>query len=258
MCRFKTTGSTRLGGVTFFLEDLYLEDRWSRTRLLVGEEACYRLAQARIMVVGLGGVGSFVAEGLARSGIGSLTLVDFDQVAISNINRQLVALTSTLDKPKAEVMAERIKDINPDCSVEACVTRCEKDTIDELLSNRPDYVVDAIDSVMDKVCLIKECLTRFIPIISAMGAGNRLDPTRFEVADISQTHTCPLARKLRHELRKINIEQGLKVVFSREKPIPTKTGHPVGSISFVPSVAGLIIAGAVVQDLLHDNDLHAV
>ncbi len=228
-----------------------MEDKWSRTRLLIGEEACCRLTLARITVVGLGGVGSYVAEGLARSGIGSLTLIDFDQVAISNINRQLVALTSTLGQPKAEIMANRIKDINPDCRVKAYAVRCERDTIDELLSDRPDYVVDAIDSISDKVCLIQECLARSIPIISAMGAGNRLDPTRFEVADISQTHTCPLARKLRHELRKINIDEGLKVVFSREKPVPTKAGFPVGSISFVPSVAGLVIAGTVVKDLLN-------
>lgn len=253
MCRFKTTGSTRLGGVTLFLEDFILEDRWSRTRLLVGEEACFRLAQARIMVVGLGGVGSYAAEGLARSGIGNLILVDHDQVAITNINRQLVALTSSIDQPKAEIMANRIKDINPECSVKACVIRCEQDTVDDLLNNRPDYVVDAIDSVADKVCLIKQCITRAIPIISAMGAGNRLDPTKFELADISQTHTCPLARKLRNELRQVNIEKGLRVVFSREKPVPTPSGLPVGSISFVPSVAGLILAGAVIQDFLRGN-----
>ncbi|MGE5543751.1 MAG: ThiF family adenylyltransferase [Bacillota bacterium] len=201
-----------------------MEDRWSRTRLLLGEEACYRLAQARIMVVGLGGVGSYVAEGLARSGIGGLILVDSDQVTISNINRQLVALTSTLGKPKAVIMADRIKDINPECQVEACVIRCNQNTVDELLNKLPDYVVDAIDSVPDKVCLIKECFTRAIPIISSMGAGNRMDPTRFELADISQTSTCPLARKLRHELRKVNIERGLRVVYSRENRSLLKPG----------------------------------
>jgi len=227
-----------------------LEDRWSRTRLLLGEEACSYLAQARIMVVGLGGVGSYAAEGLARGGIGSMILVDSDRVTISNINRQLVALVSTLGKPKTEVMADRIRDINPECEVDACVIRCTSDTIDELLNKRPDYVVDAIDSVPDKVCLIKECFTRGIPVISSMGAGNRLDPTRFELSDISQTNTCPLARKLRHELRKVNINEGLRVVYSREKPIPIETGLPVGSISFVPSVAGLILAGAVIKDLL--------
>lgn len=230
-----------------------MEDRWSRTRLLIGAEACYRLAQARIMVVGLGGVGSFVAEGLARSGVGNLTLVDADQVAISNINRQLVALTSTMNQPKALVLAKRIKDINPECHVEAHTIRCNQDTVNDLLQNRPDYVVDAIDSVPDKVCLIQRCITKNIPIISAMGAGNRLDPTKFEVADISRTHTCPLARKLRHELRKVDIEEGLQVVYSREKPVQTEPGLPVGSISFVPSVAGLILASAVIRSFLNDR-----
>lgn len=232
-----------------------MEDRWSRTRLLLGKEACYRLTQARIMVVGLGGVGSYVAEGLARSGVGSLLLIDSDRVTISNINRQLVALTSTLGKPKAEIMTDRIKDINPGCNVQAYVTRCDLHTVNELLDNHPDYVVDAIDSVPDKVCLIKECFSRAIPVISSMGAGNRLDPTRFELADISQTNTCPLARKLRHELRKININEGLRVVYSREKPVSTETGLPVGSTSFVPPVAGLIIAGAVIRDLISTSQI---
>ncbi len=228
-----------------------MEDRWSRTRLLIGAEACSLLAEARITVVGLGGVGSFAAEGLARCGVGNLTLVDSDRVVVSNINRQLIALTSTINQAKVDVVAKRVKDINPECKIESCAIRCNKDTIKHLLRNRPHYVVDAIDSVMDKVVLIQQCLERNIPIISAMGAGNRLDPTKFEVADISKTHTCPLARKLRHELRKVGIQEGIRVVYSREKPIKVESGNPIGSISFVPSVAGLILASVVIRDFLN-------
>ncbi len=202
------------------------------------------------MVVGLGGVGSYAAEALARAGIGNLILVDHDRVMMSNINRQLVALTSTLGQPKAEVMAKRVRDINPECKVEACAIRCSRETVNDLLGRKPDYVVDAIDSVPDKVCLIKECFTASIPIISAMGAGNRIDPTKFSVADISQTHTCPLARRVRHELRRANIYEGVRVVYSQEKPVLTATRSPVGSISFVPSTAGLLLAAAVIKDLL--------
>jgi tRNA A37 threonylcarbamoyladenosine dehydratase len=225
-----------------------LDDRWVRTRVLLGDEACYLLMQARVMVVGLGGVGSYVAEGLARAGIGNLILVDPDRVVISNINRQLVALTSTLGQLKVEVMANRIRDINPECNVETCAIRCNRDTVNDLLNKEPDYVVDAIDSVPDKVCLIKKCFSGSIPIISSMGAGNRIDPTKFVVADISQTHTCPLARRVRHELRRENIYEGVRVVYSQEKPV--SLAFPVGSISVVPSTAGLILAASVIKDLL--------
>jgi len=227
-----------------------LEDRWERTRLLLGEEACNLLMQARVMVVGLGGVGSYAAEGLARAGIGELILVDHDRVVMSNINRQLVALTSTLGQPKAEVMANRVRDINPDCSVQAYAIRCNRGTVNDLLNLKPNYVVDAIDSVPDKVCLIKECFFRSIPIISSMGAGNRIDPTKFTVADISQTHTCPLARRVRQELHRANIYEGVRVVYSQEKPVSVAAGSPVGSISFVPSTAGLLLAATVIKDLL--------
>lgn len=227
-----------------------MEDRWARTRLLLGEDALHRLAQARVMVVGLGGVGSYAAEALARAGIGNLVLVDHDRVVMSNINRQLVALTSTLGQPKAEVMAKRVKDINPECNVEACAIRCSRETVNDLLKRDLDYVVDAIDSVPDKVCLIKECFFASIPIISSMGAGNRIDPTKFTVADISETHTCPLARRVRHELRRVNIYEGVRVVYSQAKPVLAATKSPVGSISFVPSTAGLLLAATVIKDLL--------
>ena len=161
-----------------------MEDRWSRTRLLIGAEACSLLAEARITVVGLGGVGSFAAEGLADAG-GQPNLVDSDRV-VSNINRQLIALTSTINQAKVDVVAKRVKDINPECKIESCAIRCNKDTIKHLLRNRPHYVVDAIDSVMDKVVLIQQCL-KGTSHHQCYGCWQSLDPTKFEVADISKT-----------------------------------------------------------------------
>jgi len=227
-----------------------MEDRWTRTRSLLGAEGCRRLAESRVTVVGLGGVGSYAAESLARCGIGGLTLIDHDRVAASNINRQLPALTSTLGQPKVAVMSQRIRDINPDCHVEGRMIRCTRDNINELLRNQPHYVVDAIDSVPDKVDLIEQCLVRDIPIVSAMGTGNRLDPTRIMTADIAETHTCPLARRVRQELRRRGIDRGVKVVFSDENPAQAEPNGAVGSVSFVPSVAGLVLTSVVVRDIL--------
>lgn len=224
-------------------------DRWARTRIIVGDRGVERLAAARVLVVGLGGVGSFAAEALVRAGIGTMGLVDFDVVEISNINRQLLALSSSVGRIKVQLLEERCRDINPNCIIEPYPMRCNADTIGLLLGNQPEYVVDAIDSVDDKILLIQACLARQIPIISAMGTGNRIDPCQFRVADISNTHTCPLARRVRRELGRVGITKGLKVVFSEEQPLKGADGTTIGSISYMPSTAGLIMAGEVIRSI---------
>jgi len=222
-----------------------------RTGLLVGSQGLDRLAQGRVIVVGLGGVGSYCAEALARAGVGSLVLVDGDSVSSTNINRQLLALVDTVGLPKAEVMADRIRRINPGCDVAPIVTWVDRGNVDQLLASGPDsaqYVADAIDTIPAKLDLIETCLTLGVGMVSSMGAGNRLDPTRFRVADISQTHTCPMARAVRQGLRSRGIRSGLTVVFSDEPPVARRPG-PVGSISMVPGAAGLAMAGVIVRDL---------
>jgi len=230
---------------------------FTRTELLLGSKVMERLRASRVAVFGIGGVGSYAAEGLARSGIGALDLFDSDTVSVSNLNRQLVALHSTVGRLKTEVMAERIREINPACAVSAHTVFYSADTADSVKLSAFDYLVDAIDTVSSKLELIERAVRAGVPVISAMGAGNKLDPTRFEVADISETSVCPLARVVRKELRARGIER-LKVVYSREPPLHPSTegerrgtaGRPApGSISFVPSVAGLILAGEVVKDL---------
>ena len=206
-----------------------------------------KLNDAKVAVFGIGGVGSFVCEALARAGIGNLTLIDGDVVAESNINRQLIALHSTLGKPKADVMKERISDINPDAKVATVSEFYTKENADIINLSDFDYVVDAIDMVTSKLLLIKSCYDLGVPIISSMGAGNKLDGSRFEVADIYSTSVCPLAKVMRRECKALGIKK-LKVVYSKEEAI--KTGHTtVGSVSFVPSAAGLIIAGEVIKDI---------
>lgn len=229
-----------------------MEHAFSRTELLIGAQGVRRLAQATVAVFGIGGVGSFAVEALARAGVGRLILVDNDLVALTNLNRQLPATHSTLGKPKVEVMRARILDINPDAQVEIHQTFYMPGDGDALVRPEYNYLVDAIDTVTAKIDLIVQAREKGIPVISAMGAGNKLDPTRFEVADLSQTTVCPLARVMRRELKKRGILQ-LKVVYSRETPItlPGDGQKPVpGSISFVPSVAGLILAGEVIRDLV--------
>ena len=226
-----------------------MEHQFSRTELLIGKAGVEKLAQSKVAIFGLGGVGSFCCEALARSGIGHLVLVDPDSVSPSNLNRQLPALHSTLGQLKTEVLAHRINDINPACKVTTYSFAYTPETRDQLIQNY-DYVADAIDSIAEKVDLIKTCVERNIPIISAMGAGRKLDPTAFRVADLQDTDTCPLARAVRQRLRKFNIQSGVKVVFSRERPLPQGESRVPGSISFVPPVVGMILASVIIKDIL--------
>lgn len=213
-----------------------------------------RLSAAKVAVFGIGGVGSFVAEALARTGIGSFVLVDDDCVCLTNLNRQLVALRSTVGKPKVEVMRDRILDINPAAKVEIFQEFYNAESAPRILSSDLSYAVDAIDTVSSKIDLILRCGELGIPIVSSMGAGNKLDPTRFRLADIYETSVCPLARVMRRELRKRGVER-LTVVYSTEEPITVRDCTCVGrrsvpgSVAYVPSVAGLILASKVVSDL---------
>lgn len=234
-------------------------NEFSRTALLLGEEKLNKLKNSTVAVFGVGGVGGYVAEALARSGIGHIVLVDKDVVSLTNLNRQVIALHSTVGKPKTEVMASRIKDINPNTVVEVKDCFYLPETSGEFDFSKYDYVVDAIDTVTGKIELVMQAISCNTPIISSMGTGNKLDPTAFEVADIYKTSVCPLARVMRYELKKRGIKK-LKVVYSKEKPITPnenaecdKAGKTVGSIAFVPSVAGLIIASEVVKDLCQDS-----
>lgn len=229
-------------------------ERFARSELLLGRSGMEALSQACVAVFGVGGVGSYVVEGLARAGVGHLVLIDADTVSISNINRQLPALTSTVGMLKAEVMALRVKDINPSIRVEVINDFYLPDNAEAFFNTDYDYIVDAVDTVAAKIDLAVQAQARNISIIASMGAGNKLDPTQFEVSDIYKTSVCPLARALRHKLKKAGVKK-LKVVYSKEEPVQRAVagdeGHPVpGSVSFVPSVAGLIIAGEVVKDLI--------
>ena len=225
-----------------------MENQYRRTEMLIGEDGVNRLRRSSVIIFGVGGVGSYVTEGLARAGIGSITVVDKDCIDITNINRQIPALHSTVGRPKAEVIAERIRDINPECRVVAEECFFLPDTADRFDFSEYDHVIDAIDNVTGKIALAEKAFREGTPIISSMGTGNKLDPTAFRVADIEKTRVCPLARVMRHELRKRGVH-GLKVVYSEEEPVKTGSRTP-GSVSFVPSVAGLIIAGEVIKSLL--------
>ncbi len=233
-----------------------MENAFSRTELLIGREGVERLASCRIAVFGLGGVGGYCVEALARSGVGALDLIDSDRVCLTNLNRQLYATRKTLGKLKADVAAERVGEIAPDCVVRTYKTFYLPETAGEFDFHNYDYIVDAIDTVAGKLALVQNAAACGVPIISAMGAGNKLDPTMFEVADIYKTSVCPLARIMRRELKKMGIAH-LKVVYSKEEPIcplpseeeSAKRQTP-GSVAFVPSVAGLILAGEVVKDLI--------
>lgn len=215
--------------------------------MMLGAEAVNKLRRAHVAVFGIGGVGGFTVEALARAGIGKITLIDADRVSVSNINRQIIATRSTVGQYKTEAMKARIADINPECEVSAISEFYSEENSISL--DGLDYIADCIDSVKSKLYLITEAKSEGIPIISSMGAGNKLDPTRFAVADISKTHTDPLAKVIRTELRKRGINH-LKVVFSDEPPInPSKERTP-GSVSFVPSVVGLIMAGEIIKDII--------
>lgn len=228
-----------------------------RTAMLLGEEAVEKLAHAHVAVFGIGGVGGNAAEALVRSGVGELTLIDGDNVALSNLNRQIFATLSTVGMPKTEAAALRLRDINPECKLNLVDSFVMPEDVDAMDFTKFDYVIDAIDTVKSKLAIIKKCDAMGIPIISAMGAGNKLDPTKFEVADIYETSTCPLAAVIRRECRKSGVKS-LKVVYSREPAITphfqpqseenSRKQTPASS-AFVPSVSGLIIAGEVVRDL---------
>jgi tRNA A37 threonylcarbamoyladenosine dehydratase len=229
-----------------------MKEIFSRGASLLGEDGIARLRASRVAVFGVGGVGGFAAEALARSGVGALDLIDHDTVSPSNINRQIIALHSTVGRKKVEVMAERIADICPDTVVRTFDTFYLPETAHLFDFSIYDYVVDAIDTVSGKIALVMQAKAAGTPIICAMGAGNKTDPSAFRVADISQTKVCPLAKVMRVELRKRGITD-VKVVYSEEPPlIPLEEGVP-GSLAFVPSAAGLMMAGAVVMDLADVN-----
>ena len=221
-----------------------MNDRDSRTLKLIGEEGLARLKASSVLIVGVGGVGSYAAEAVARAGVGCITVMDGDSVQSSNLNRQLIALTSTLGRNKADVMAERIRDINPDTKVTAIARFYEEDDLLDLTAF--DWVIDAIDSVLAKTALIKTAVEKDINIVSAMGAAGKFD-TQFKVADISKTSTCPLAKVMRKRLREIGIEH-LPVVYSEEKPVP-RDGD-LGTLSYVPGSAGLCLAGYVIRSIV--------
>ncbi|HNX92307.1 MAG TPA: tRNA threonylcarbamoyladenosine dehydratase [Syntrophomonas sp.] len=246
-------------------------NEFSRTELLIGKEALVKLAKSHVAIFGIGGVGSYAVEALARSGVGKLTLVDHDEVSLTNINRQILATHKTLGQPKVEVMRERILDINPQAEVEIHQRFYMPGEADDILDGAYDYIIDAIDTVTAKIDLIVQAQQRGIPVISSMGAGNKLDPSRFEIDDLYNTSVCPLAKVMRRELRQRGVAS-LKVVYSREEPIKQRENKESasdrdcescikseacsgkrrvpGSIAFVPSVAGLLLAGEVVKDLI--------
>lgn len=248
-----------------------MHNEFLRTEMLIGKAALEKLARSRVAVFGIGGVGSYAVEGLARAGVGGFVLVDDDCICLTNINRQIHATRNTLGKPKVEVMRDRVLDINPGAEVAVHKTFYMPENAPELVRPDYDYIVDAVDTVTAKIDLVVRAKLLGIPVISSMGAGNKLDPTKFEIADIYETSICPLARVMRRELRKRGVKD-LKVVYSKEEPLkpletvysgcetsvrPGYTDKPgvvrrqiPGSISFVPSVAGLLIAAEVVKDLI--------
>lgn len=247
-------------------------NQFSRTELLIGKDGVEKLNNAKVAIFGLGGVGSFVAEGLARAGVGNFILIDDDRICLTNLNRQIIATRKTIGKYKAEVMQDRILEINPNANITISKEFFTPESSHDMLDKTLDYIVDAVDTVTAKIELVVIANKLNIPIISAMGTGNKLDPTKFEVTDIYKTEMCPLAKVMRKELKKRNIKH-LKVVYSKEEPIKidsasesscktncicppgTKRKCSIrnqvpGSISFVPSVAGLIIASEVTKDIL--------
>lgn len=248
--------------------------QFSRNELAIGKEGLEIMKNSTVAVLGVGGVGSFAAEALARSGVGRLVLIDKDDVDITNVNRQIIALLSTIGQPKTDLMKERIKDINPDCEVISLKMFYTEETYEQIFEYGLDFVVDASDTIVYKIHLMKECLIRNIPMISSMGAANKMDPTRFQIADISKTHTDPIAKVIRTKLRKEGIKKGIPVVFSDESPVVIredvrkvvgkedapirKAKMPPASNAFVPSVAGLIMASYVVRELLKDIKIQRV
>ncbi len=229
-----------------------MPEQFARTELILGQEAMDRLRRSRVAVFGIGGVGGYVVEALARSGVGSLDIIDYDKVSMTNINRQIIASTNTVGRDKVDVMKERILSINPDAVVNVSKSFFLPETADLFDFGKYTYVVDAIDTVTAKIELVLRAGDAGVPVISCMGTGNKLEPAMLEIADIYQTSVCPLAKVMRRELRKRNVEK-LKVLYSKEEPVKNYLsiqGRAVpGSVSFVPSVAGLIIASEVIKEI---------
>ncbi|MCY6485919.1 tRNA threonylcarbamoyladenosine dehydratase [Clostridium aestuarii] len=229
----------------------------SRTERMIGKENIEKLKESKVVIFGIGGVGSFSTEAIARSGVGKIVLVDKDEVDISNINRQILATMKSVGKAKVEIMKQRILDINPECDVTVHKVFVSEDNIQNIIDQDTDYVIDAIDTITSKIALAFWCEKNNIRLISSMGTGNKLDPTKFKVSDIYKTNVCPLAKVMRRELKKRQVKH-LKVVYSEELPIKLKEEYKnpnvrkqaPASISFVPSVAGLIIAGEVIKDIV--------
>ena len=231
-----------------------MEEEWkSRTELLIGKDNIQKLANSKVIVYGIGGVGSFVVEGLVRAGIENIILVDNDEIAPSNLNRQIHATISNIGKLKVDCMKERILSINPKVNVETYIPQNIENGEETFIDNAIDYVVDAVDTITTKLKLIQRAKEKQVPIISCMGTGNKLDPTQYEIADIYKTSVCPLAKVMRKELKKRGI-QDLKVLYSKEEPIKHDVeSRTPASISFVPSVAGMIIAGEVIKDIIKNK-----
>lgn len=246
--------------------------QFSRTELAIGKEGLEKLKNSTVAVLGVGGVGSFTVEALARSGVGKIVMIDKDAVDITNINRQLHALLTTIGRDKVELMQERIAQINPECEVVALKMFYTEETYEQLFAHHLDYVVDAMDTITYKVHLALECMKRNIPIIASMGAANKMDPTRFKVADISKTSYDPIAKVMRRKLKEAGVTKGLKVVYSTEQPVRqreevlqqivtnpnspiSKVRKPPASNAFVPPTVGMMMAGVVVNDLLRDIEI---
>ncbi len=236
--------------------------QFTRTHILLGDEGIQKLKSKHIFIAGLGGVGSYCAEAIVRAGVGRITLLDHDSVVVSNINRQLPALLSTVGQPKADLMRARIADINPDCKVTLLYDFLGIENVNDLVPSDVDYVIDCIDSLSCKVALVVESYKRGLKVASSMGAGNRLDPSRIKIADISETIMCPLAREMRKRLRNEEVYKGVLTVFSDEYPSepsppePTGRGRPRavnGTISYMPPLFGFTLAGAVLQRLLMEK-----
>jgi len=237
-----------------------MDNKFSRTEMLFGNEGMEKLNEAKVAVFGLGGVGSFVCEGLARAGVGNFVLVDYDKVDETNINRQLIATTKTVGKYKIDLMKERILDINPQANVETYKEFYLADSELDIITEDLSYAVDCVDTIMAKIAIICKSKELDVPVISSMGTGNKLDPTMFEIADIYETSVCPLARIMKKDLKKRDITD-LKVLYSQELPVDTSNCEinknarfkVNGTVSFVPSVAGLIIAGEVIKDIVNSK-----
>lgn len=231
----------------------------SRTERIIGSENVEKLKNSKVVILGVGGVGGFATEAIARSGVGTIVLVDKDEVDITNINRQIIATNSTIGQPKVEVMKNRILDINPKCNVIVNKVFIDESNISDLIDKSADYVVDAIDTISSKISVAVWCEKNNIRLISSMGMGNKLDPTKIKVSNVYKTSVCPLAKVMRHELKKKNIKK-LKVVYSEEQPIKPRISpeeanmrkKAPGSIAFVPSVGGLIIASEVIKDIINE------